>query len=124
MAKANAAIKMMEITASQMVQVALNQGNIAFWVQVCAEDARNEFYFATNSLSSLCRREAELELGLGLDSDGDSIFPDDNEDEDETVDREEGVCGVCGGGVGHVWVGNVHRSLQNASSQSCPTDWV
>ncbi len=34
MAKVDAAIKMMEITASQMVQVALNQGNIAFWVQV------------------------------------------------------------------------------------------
>jgi hypothetical protein len=30
MAEADAAIKMMEITASQMVQVALNQGNIAF----------------------------------------------------------------------------------------------
>jgi hypothetical protein len=50
MAEVNAAIKMMEITAPRMVQVALNQGNIAFWVQVCAEDARDEFYFTTNSL--------------------------------------------------------------------------
>jgi hypothetical protein len=64
MAKANAAIKMMEVTARQMVQVALNQGNIAFWVQVHAEDVCDEFYFATNSLSSLCRREVELELGV------------------------------------------------------------
>jgi hypothetical protein len=64
MAKADAAIKMMEITASQMVQVVLNQGNIAFWAQNCAEDACDEFYFATNSLSSLRRREAELELGV------------------------------------------------------------
>jgi hypothetical protein len=64
MAEANAAIKMMEITASQMVQVALNQGNIAFWAQVRAEDACDEFYFATNSLSSLRQHEAELELGV------------------------------------------------------------
>ncbi len=64
MAKVNAAIKMMEITASQMVQVALNQGNIAFWAHFCAEDARDEFYFATNSLSSLHQCEAELELGV------------------------------------------------------------
>ncbi len=54
MAEADAAIKMMEITASQMVQVALNQGNLAFWAQVRAEDARDEFYFAINLLSSLC----------------------------------------------------------------------
>ena len=64
MAEVDAAIKMMEITASQMVQVVLNQGNIAFWAQVCAEDVHNEFYFATNSLSSLCQCEAELELGV------------------------------------------------------------
>jgi hypothetical protein len=64
MAKANAAIKMMEITASQMVQVALNQGNIAFWAQVRVEDARDEFYFTTNFLFSLRRREVELELGV------------------------------------------------------------
>jgi hypothetical protein len=64
MAEVDAAIKMMEITASQMVQVVLNQGNIAFWAQVCAEDVRNEFYFTTNSLSSLRQCEAELELGV------------------------------------------------------------
>ncbi len=64
MAKVDAAIKMMEITANQMVQVVLNQGNIVFWAQVHAEDVRDEFYFATNSLSSLRQREAELELGV------------------------------------------------------------
>ena len=93
MAEVNAAIKMMEITASQMVQVVLNQGNIAFWAQVHPEDARDEIYFATNSLSYLCRCEAELELGWGLvlDSVGDSVFPDIDEDEDDNVDGEEGV---------------------------------
>jgi hypothetical protein len=81
-AKAYAAVETMEITASEMVLVAVNQGNIAFWAQARAEDARDDFYTATNTLNSLCQREAESDL--------DSTFNNEND-----IDDEGG--GVCRG---------------------------
>ncbi len=65
----------MEITASKMAHVAVNQGNIAFWAQAHAEDARDDFYAATNALNSLCQRDAESDL--------DSMFDDDNDNDNE-----------------------------------------
>jgi hypothetical protein len=71
-AKAYAAVEMMEITASKMVRVADNQGNIVFWVQARAEDARDEFYAATKALNSLCQREAESDLDSTSNNDNDN----------------------------------------------------
>ncbi len=67
----------MEITASEMVRVAVNQGNIAFWAQACAEDAHDDFYTTTNALNSLRQCEAESDLDSTSDDD------DDNDDEGE-----------------------------------------
>ena len=68
--------------------MAANQGNIAFWAQACAKDARDGFYAATNALNSLCQREAE--------SDFDSTSNDDNEDENQGEEfvGAQGVQGV------------------------------
>ncbi len=54
-----------------------NQGNIAFWAQARAEDARDDFYAVTNALDldSLCQCEAE--------SDFDSTSDNDDKDDDE-----------------------------------------
>ncbi len=68
---------MMEITASEMVRVAINQGNIAFWAHACAEDACDDFFAATNALNSLCQCEAESDLDSKSNNDDD----DDNEGE-------------------------------------------
>ncbi len=74
-AEAYMAVEMMQITTSKMVPVAINQGNIAFWARACAEDARDDFYAATNALDSLRQREVESDL--------DSMFNNDDEDDDE-----------------------------------------
>jgi hypothetical protein len=74
-AEAYAAVEMMEITASEMVHIAVNQGNIVFWAQARAEDARDDFYAATNALNSLCQCKAESDL--------DSTFGDDNDNDNE-----------------------------------------
>jgi hypothetical protein len=76
-AEAYAAVEMMEITASEMVRVAINQGNIAFWAHACAEDACDDFFAATNALNSLCQCEAESDLDSKSNNDDD----DDNEGE-------------------------------------------
>jgi hypothetical protein len=83
-AKAYAAVEMMEITPSEMVRIAVNQGNIVFWAQACAEDARNDFYAATNALNSLCQCEAESDLDSMSDDD------DDNDNEGGGVCRGPG----------------------------------
>jgi hypothetical protein len=110
MAKAIAAVEMMEITASKMVRVALSQGNIAFWAQACAEDARDEFYTATNALNFLRQREAE--------SDSDSMSDNDNENDNEGegfvgaqgVQGARTQCSIRIMSSASVWLGDVRRS--------------
>jgi hypothetical protein len=78
----------MEVTALERVCVAANQGNIAFWAQACAKDARDGFYAATNALNSLCQHEAE--------SDFDSTSGNDDKDDNEGEEfvGAQGVQGV------------------------------